>query len=160
MNKKKRRRGPGKITNLSERILKILKADHHKTYNYKQIAAKLDVDDPSSRNQIIKNLQQLKAKEQIVEEGRGQFKIAANKNYHTGILDVSGKGGGYVMVDDLEQDIYLGKKEIDKKLFDYCKAFKNMMKNFLKTSKGLLFLIILVGQSQVVDAKSIFIKSN
>ena len=35
-----------------------------------------------------------------------------------------------------------------------------MMKNFLKTSKGLLFLIIIVGQSQVVDAKSIFIKSS
>ena len=116
MNKKKRRRGPGKITNLSERILKILKADHHKTYNYKQIAAKLDVDDPSSRNQIIKNLQQLKAKEQIVEEGRGQFKIAANKNYHTGILDVSGKGGGYVMVDDLEQDIYVPPHHLNKAL--------------------------------------------
>ncbi|MDE0598954.1 MAG: ribonuclease R [Dokdonia donghaensis] len=116
MNKKKRRRGPGKITNLSERILKILKADHHKTYNYKQIAAKLDVDDPSSRNQIIKNLQQLKAKEQIVEEGRGQFKIAANKNYHTGILDVSGKGGGYVMVDDLEQDIYVPSHHLNKAL--------------------------------------------
>ena len=32
-----------------------------------------------------------------------------------------------------------------------------MMKNFLKTSIGLLFLIILVGQSQVVDAKSILL---
>lgn len=34
------------------------------------------------------------------------------------------------------------------------------MKNFLKTSLGLLFLIIVVGQSQVVDAKSILIKSS
>ena len=34
------------------------------------------------------------------------------------------------------------------------------MKNFLKTSQGLLFLIILVGQTQVVDAKSIFIKAS
>ncbi|TVZ52633.1 ribonuclease R [Dokdonia sp. Hel_I_53] len=107
MNQKKRRRGSGKISNLSERIIKILKADQNKTFNYKQIAAKLDVDDPSSRNQIIKNLQQLKAKEQIVEEGRGQFKLTPNENYHTGILDVSGKGGGYVMVDGLEQDIFI-----------------------------------------------------
>ena len=35
-----------------------------------------------------------------------------------------------------------------------------MMKNFLKTSLGLLFLIIIIGQNQVVDAKSIFIKSS
>ena len=34
------------------------------------------------------------------------------------------------------------------------------MKNFLKTSLGLLFLIIFVSQSQVVDAKSILIKSS
>ena len=34
------------------------------------------------------------------------------------------------------------------------------MKNFIKTSLGFLFLIILVGQTQVVDAKSIFIKAS
>ncbi len=116
MNRKKRRRGPDKIANLSERIIKILKTDQDKTFNYKQIAAKLDVDDPSSRNQIIRHLQQLKAKEQITEEERGKYKIVANKNYHTGILDVSGKGGGYVMVDDLEEDIYVPPHHLNKAL--------------------------------------------
>ena len=82
MNKKKRRRGPGKITNLSERILKILKADHHKTYNYKQIAAKLDVDDPSSRNQIIKNLQQLKAKDLTMGNNLVILQLFLDHNYN------------------------------------------------------------------------------
>ena len=43
-----------KIANLTQGILKILKSDANKTFNYKQIAAKFGVDDPSSRNQIIK----------------------------------------------------------------------------------------------------------
>ena len=34
------------------------------------------------------------------------------------------------------------------------------MKNFLKSSLGLLLLIIGIGQSQVVDAKSILVKSS
>ena len=116
MTRKKRRRSSAKITNLSERIIRILKADHHKTFNYKQIAVKLDVDDPSSRNQIIKKLQQLKAKEQILEVERGKFQLVPNKNYHTGILDVSGKGGGYVMVEGLEQDIYVPSNHLNKAL--------------------------------------------
>ena len=34
------------------------------------------------------------------------------------------------------------------------------MKNFLKTSLGLLFLIIVVGQTKMVNSKSIFIKAS
>ncbi len=116
MNRKKRRRSSPKITNLSERIIKILKEDHHKTFNYKQICAKLDVDDPSSRNQVIKNLQQLKAKQQVIEPERGKYQLVPNQNYHTGILDVSGKGGGYVMVDELEEDIYVPPHHLNKAL--------------------------------------------
>ncbi len=116
MNRKKRRRSSPKITNLSERIIKILKDDHHRTFNYKQICAKLDVDDPSSRNQVIKNLQQLKAKQQVIEPERGKYQLVPNQNYHTGILDVSGKGGGYVMVAELEEDIYVPPHHLNKAL--------------------------------------------
>ena len=114
--KKKRRRSSPKISNLTERILRILKEDHHKTFNHKQICAKLGLDDPSSRNQVVKKLAQLKAKQQIIEPERGKFQLTPNRNYHTGILDVSGKGGGYVMVTDLEQDIYVPPHHLNKAL--------------------------------------------
>ena len=42
------------ISNLTNTILSILKKDRNQSYNYKQIAAKLGVNDASSRNQIIK----------------------------------------------------------------------------------------------------------
>jgi len=96
--------------------MKILKEDHHKTFNYKQICAKLDVNDTSSRNMVIKKLAQLKAKDQIIEPERGKYQLIPNRNYHTGILDVSGKGGGYVMVEDMEQDIYVPPHHLNKAL--------------------------------------------
>ncbi|WP_299209623.1 ribonuclease R [uncultured Dokdonia sp.] len=117
MTKKRRRRNSSAtINNLTERIMKILKEDHHKTFNYKQICAKLDVNDTSSRNMVIKKLAQLKAKDQIIEPERGKYQLIPNRNYHTGILDVSGKGGGYVMVEDMEQDIYVPPHHLNKAL--------------------------------------------
>ena len=85
--KKRRRNSSATINNLTERIMKILKEDHHKTFNYKQICAKLDVNDTSSRNMVIKKLAQLKAKDQIIEPERGEHEVLPNRNYHTGILD-------------------------------------------------------------------------
>ncbi len=114
--KKRRRNSAATINNLTERIMKILKEDHHKTFNYKQICAKLDVNDTSSRNMVIKKLAQLKAKDQIIEPERGKYQLIPNRNYHTGILDVSGKGGGYVMVPDMEQDIYVPPHHLNKAL--------------------------------------------
>ena len=54
MPKHKRKKNNNKIENLSQTILNILRKDHSQAFNYKQIAAKLQLDDPSSRNQIVK----------------------------------------------------------------------------------------------------------
>tara|TARA_R110002020_G_scaffold212289_2_gene418744 strand:- start:594 stop:2798 length:2205 start_codon:yes stop_codon:yes gene_type:complete len=107
MPQKKRRRSSNKTADLSQDILRILKADPGKVFNHKEIAAKLGVNDPSSRNQIVKRLSQLQAKEQIEEKGKGNFIFSDTKHYHTGILDTSSRGGGYVMVEGMEQDIYV-----------------------------------------------------
>ena len=55
------------VNNYSQSILNILKSDRKKTFNHKQIAAKLKVNDASSRNQIIKNLHKLTAQKEIKE---------------------------------------------------------------------------------------------
>jgi len=59
MTKKKRRKPKKGISNLSNTILSILKKERNKSFNYKQIAAILKVNDASSRNQIIKKLRDL-----------------------------------------------------------------------------------------------------
>jgi ribonuclease R/exosome complex exonuclease DIS3/RRP44 len=115
-NKKKRKPSHNKISNLTNTILSILKKDRNQTYNYKQIAAKLGVNDASSRNQIIKTLQQLKAKQEIEEVDRGKFKIIVNTEYHTGILDLASKGNGYIICDDFEDDVFIASNNINKSL--------------------------------------------
>ena len=117
MTKKKHRKpSNNKISNLTNTILSILKKDRNQTFNYKQIAAKLGVNDASSRNQIIKKLAQLKAKEEIKEVDRGKFQIINNTEYHIGIFDAAQRGNGYVICDAFEDDIYIASNNVNKAL--------------------------------------------
>jgi len=114
--KKKRKPSHNKISNLTNTILSILKKDRNQSFNYKQIAAKLGVNDASSRNQIIKKLQQLKAKQEIEEVDRGKFKAIVNTEYHTGRVDMASRGSGYIISDDFEDDVYIASNNMNKAL--------------------------------------------
>ncbi len=113
--KKKGKSGRG-ISNLTNTILSILKKEKNKTFNYKQIAAILGVNDASSRNQIIKKLHQLLAKKEIEEVERGKFKAVVTTEYHTGILDLSIKGSGYIISEDFDDDVFITANNINKAL--------------------------------------------
>ena len=114
--RKKRRRNNKRIENLAESILKILRQNHSKPHNYKQIATKLGLDDPSSRNQIVKNLKQLQANGSVQEIERGKYILTPSVNYHTGVMDLTGRGEGYVVVEGMDDDIFIKHKHLNKAL--------------------------------------------
>lgn len=112
---RKKKKKSNKIPNLTNTILKILKKEPKKTFNYRQIASKLGVDDPSSRNQIIKKLRQLQVKGKIEEVDRGKFKIIALDNsYFTGKVDMGSRGNAYVVCEDLDDDIFIPRNNLNK----------------------------------------------
>ncbi len=116
MPKHKRKKKNNKIENLSQTILNIFRKDHSQAFNYKQIAAKLQLDDPSSRNQIVKKLKDLQGKGSIQEIERGKYILTPSQNYYTGKVDIAGRGQGYIIVEDLEDDIYVKSKNLNKAL--------------------------------------------
>ncbi|MBG42512.1 MAG: ribonuclease R [Aequorivita sp.] len=116
MPRHKRKKKNNKIENLSQTILNILRKDHSQAFNYKQTAAKLQLDDPSSRNQIVKKLKDLQGKGSIQEIERGKYILTPSQNYYTGKVDIAGRGQGYIIVEDLEDDIYVKSKNLNKAL--------------------------------------------
>lgn len=114
--KRKKKSGKNKISNLTNTILSILKKERNKSFNYKQIAAIIGVNDASSRNQIIKTLAKLAAKQEIEQVDRGKFKAVVTAEYHTGILDLASKGNGYIISDDFEEDVFIASNNINKAL--------------------------------------------
>ncbi|MDN3723071.1 ribonuclease R [Aequorivita sp. SDUM287046] len=116
MPRNKQKKKNNKIENLSQTILNILRKDHSQTFTYKQIAAKLQLDDPSSRNQIVKKLKDLQGKGTIQEIELGKYILTPSQNYYTGKVDIAGRGQGYIIVEDLEEDIYVNSKNLNKAL--------------------------------------------
>ncbi len=116
MSKKKKRAGKHKKYEITKGIFSVLEKDKDKSYNYKQIAAKLGITDASGRNLLIKKLVQLKEKGKIKEIERGKYKVVPSKNYFTGIIDINSRGNAYVISEDLENDIFIPSRKFNKAL--------------------------------------------
>ena len=93
---------------LSEKILKILSQNSNKSFNYKQISAKLDLNDTQSRNQIIKDLKLLAAKKIIIESEPGNYLVKAiSKDYYEGKIDMTTRKTAYFICDEFEEDVFI-----------------------------------------------------
>ena len=115
MTRKKKEKSH-KLPNLTDAILQIFKKSSNKVFNYKQIAAKLNITDTSGRNQIIKTIKKLKAKQKIEEIDRGQYKVVGDTEYFTGILDLTARGQGYVICEEFEEDVFVPNNKLNKAL--------------------------------------------
>jgi len=103
----KKKRGFYKNKDLASKILKFLNKNSQQSFNYKQIAAAIDVLNGNGKQQIIKKLEELKYNKRIEETERGKYKIIQNEHYHVGILDVTSNKNAYFICDDLEHDAFI-----------------------------------------------------
>ncbi len=106
MSKKHKKLG-NKGKDFSAKIFKILSKDPNKTFNYKQIAAVLELNDTQSRNEIIKELKYLTSKEKIEEVDRGKYRIITKADYFEGVIDMTSRKTAYFVCPDLEDDVFI-----------------------------------------------------
>ena len=97
---------------LEKAILGILREDKLKSFNYKQIAAKLHLNDGYERQLIIESLGRLASQKVIEEPSRGKYRFLHQDHYITGRVDMTQKGSAYVISDDTEQDVYITPKNV------------------------------------------------
>jgi ribonuclease R len=105
---KRLRKPVKKEKDFSEQIIKILSQSANKAFNYKQIGAKLELDDTQSRNQIIKDLKILAGQNKIIESEPGKYLIKAeSKEYYEGKIDMTGRKTAYFVCPELEEDVFI-----------------------------------------------------
>nr|WP_293303730.1 ribonuclease R [Allomuricauda sp.] len=115
MSKKKKRARSQRKNEITRGIFTVLEKEPSKSFNYKQIASKLGITDTQDRNELIKRLGQLKSSDRIVEEERGKYKKKPSVHtYFTGKMDLTSSGNGYVIVDELEDDIFVPYNRLNK----------------------------------------------
>ncbi len=113
---KKRKIGKKGNKNLSKTVLQVFVNNPSKSLNYKQIASKLDLNDTKSRNEVIQAIVELKAMDKIEEIERGKYRVVPESDYFTGRIEITANGNGYVICEELEHDIYIPARNINKAL--------------------------------------------
>ncbi len=105
---KRNRKPVKKQLDFSDKILKILSQNENKVFNYKQIGAKLELDDTQSRNQIIKDLKLLASQKKIEEVEPGKYVVVGtNQDYYEGKIDMTGRKTAYFVCQELEEDVFI-----------------------------------------------------
>jgi len=104
---------------LQQAILKLLRKKNTKFYNAKTIVQKLGVK--NSRDSAEDALRTLYSKGKVLSDGRGRYGInpkntksdeRRSKTLYNGRIEVIPNGAGFVIVEGLEQDVYIPKKYV------------------------------------------------
>lgn len=112
-NKKKYKKKGKVIKDLTKKLLTIFNKELNKTFNYKQLAAKLEITDTNGKTQILKKLEELKHQQKIEEIDRGKYKVVPQARYYTGKIDATSNGNAYFICDELEHDVYIPSRNLN-----------------------------------------------
>ncbi len=95
---------------LSKKVLNVFKDEPGKTFNHKQIAARLHVNDKSERILIHDILQELAQHDLLSNVQRGVYRLNEVKNEVIGIIDFNQRGAAYLIVEGEDDDVYIHQK--------------------------------------------------
>ena len=99
------------------RVLTVFKEHPGKSFNYKQIAAKLNISDTQKRNAIIKALGQLNAQKIIKQTDPGKYVLLVNKkDYIEGTIEMTSSGNAYLLMPEDEEDIFIARRNTNRAL--------------------------------------------
>ena len=100
---------------LEKQSFQFLRSHPSKAFNYKQITAALQLKDTHSRNLVIRILKKAAAKKEVLEVSRGKYQWSTNfKKTLEGIIQITAGGNAYVLVDEMEQDVFVHRKNINR----------------------------------------------
>lgn len=107
------RKNDGKLKEIGKLIIKFMKRNSSKIYNYKQIADGIDYKNPRQRELVIQALHKLISLDEIKEVEKGKYIINLKiKETLTGTIDFNQSGNAYVRVEGLEDDIFIHSKNV------------------------------------------------
>lgn len=98
---------------LTKLISDVFEKSGNKPLNYKQVAAKLNIDDQDTREAVL-DILRLEAKKGILSEPeKGKFRLNELKTYVTGRVDMTADGSAFIVSEDeFENDIFIGPRKL------------------------------------------------
>jgi ribonuclease R len=114
---KKPRKPSNNTKDFSNKIIKILTTNSNRAFNYKQLAALLEVDDTKSRNEIIHDLKILAAQKMIIESEPGKYLVKAiSEDLYEGTIDMTGRKTAYFICPEFGEDVFIPTNNLNRAL--------------------------------------------
>lgn len=105
-SKKKKSSGTGADPfSMSTRLMEVFKDYPHRSFNYRQLAAKQGMQPKAAKSLIDGAIKKLIKEGKIVAVGRGSYKMKYREVYATGVVDMATNGNAYIVSPQTEEDI-------------------------------------------------------
>jgi len=110
---------------LNQLVSDIFEKNNNQVLNYKQVSAKLNLNDQESRETILEILKEGKGAGIFLEPEKGKFKLKELKNFIIGTVDMTADGSAYIVPDDeFEKDVFVAPRKLKNALHgDTVKAY-------------------------------------
>lgn len=164
-DKKKSSKGKNK-GNLTHIIKRLFDKNPTAILSHKQICDELAIKDKELRKSIFHILENLINSEYLREVGHGIYKRNQHSKVYEGELEMTSRGSGYVMVDELESDIFIHQKNLNNALNgDIVKVALNSRSTSKKPEGEILEVLKrertqFVGTIQLHDNFAFFVSDN
>jgi len=97
---------------VSEQIQIMLSKSPEQGFNYKQLAKRLNITDPSEKQMVSEILKELSNKGTLKEVYEGKYKAKASRGYITGTVDMTRMGYGFISSEEIEDDVFVSAKNL------------------------------------------------
>jgi len=110
---------------LNQLVSDVFEKNNNQLLNYKQVSAKLNLNDQESRETILEILKEGKGTGVFLEPEKGKFKLKELQNFIIGTVDMTADGSAYIIPEDeFEKDIFVAPKKLKNALHgDTVKAY-------------------------------------
>ena len=98
---------------LTQLISDVFEKSKNELLNYKQVSAKLNINDPESRETILEVLKDEVQSGVFEEPQKGKFRLKDLKTFIIGKVDMTADGSAYIVPDDeFEKDVYVSARKL------------------------------------------------
>lgn len=97
---------------LTQLVQEVFTKNITQVFNYKQVSAKLSIDDNDTRQIIHEIIQELTEKGIIEEIEKGKYQLKAKPNHVEGIIDMAQSGSAYLVVEGMDEDIFIAPRKL------------------------------------------------
>ena len=108
MGKKKKKMEPGMgKTEVRKRLSTIIANHPGESFNYKQLAMRLQIKSMETKRQISEVLREMAGDGELEEVSMGRYRMKRSGAYLTGEVELTAKGAAYILSGESEEDIFV-----------------------------------------------------